>query len=388
MSLLEKFQWERGDGATLKPDDVLYRFDGPIIFTATIGISKMLLCKIDEYDDLDVFLSAHTNQETVKALAANELSVRGALGNSHCYLILADAEGGLQHFCGTQIPKIPSEYLPQFGVGLRPTSEWVADNVEQLGSFFAVRFSGDALGVQYLPFHEFKKLVDNFYHASRKIFAPEIIQGLKSSLFDFQIKQPTFGSLILTLDQPLLRTHRLKRRADLKEVNLEMLRAKFFDERDAFLADANEVVGYANDRDLSDEEIAKFFRLIENLSELLPDVENSDYLVEFSSATSDKVNHIAIHSEAASRLKDARKRSLKTDVPFSGAIIIINDSSRTFVIRAETMRQITCHIDQQIYSQLKKDERFRNGARVRVKGRFNPRPKRDELHLSEPPSFL
>lgn len=45
-------------GGPVTPCDVLYEVDGPTIFTAQVGLSKLLFFKHDETEDADIFVAA------------------------------------------------------------------------------------------------------------------------------------------------------------------------------------------------------------------------------------------------------------------------------------------------------------------------------------------
>jgi hypothetical protein len=61
------------------PRVVLFSYDGPLVFTAQVGLTNFLFFKIGEASNSDVYLIAPTSDATIDALKNQSLSIRGAL---------------------------------------------------------------------------------------------------------------------------------------------------------------------------------------------------------------------------------------------------------------------------------------------------------------------
>ena len=63
----------------LVPSEVIYFYDGPILFTMKMGFLDVLVYKVDENDELDLFLLKLISGEEISRLRQGRLSLRGAL---------------------------------------------------------------------------------------------------------------------------------------------------------------------------------------------------------------------------------------------------------------------------------------------------------------------
>lgn len=372
---------------SVKPSETLYSFDGPLLFTANMGFSNLLFSKFDEIEDRDLFLAVPTDDKIVDALRRGLLSVRGALGYDICFMVETDTNGRVHRYWQTHIDHLDQEMLPEYGIGLDPSVSWVVDTVEQVDSFFSIRFSGDGLTRDKIAFRTFMTLMESVYEAARGVLAPTGLEKARSTVFDFNIKEPVFGSLIITIDEPsvdLIRVNKYLDRKDLTEADLyrgfELSRDRLFDG----LTDLVD----ADPTQLDAQQSAARYGLIKKLVDLLPDEDTSFSKVEFNSFSASGVKHIEIEREKASALRDEHRQATLTIQEFRGVITIINDKSATFVVKADFGREVTCHLSRLLFERLQEDGRFRSKSVISVYGELNTRQRRDELFVKRMPEIV
>jgi len=369
------------------PMKVLYHFDGPMLFTATMGFSNMLFFKFDEIEGNDLFLATVTDEKIVDALERGALSVRGALGFEDCFVVETTVEGQIQKYWPTSISQLDEEMLPEFGVGLDPSASWVVDAIEQLDSYFSVRFSGDGLSRDTIAFRTFMTLMDSVYEAARGVLAPTGLEKARSSVFDFNIKEPVFGSLIVTIDEPSANLEKVKKYMNRKDVTNDDLMRGFEQSRDS-LFDGLAGLAEADPAHLDVQQNAARYALIKKLVELLPNEDSSFTKVEFNSFSSAGVRHVQIEKEKATALREEHVQASQSTEEFLGTITIINDKSATFVVMAEFGREVTCRLSRSLFETLQEDERFGTKALVRIYGSYSRRPRRDEISVHRMPEII
>jgi len=101
----------------LRPDEVLYSFDGPAIFTCRIGFDTYLFYKADEHKNGDYYVAASISPEELAALKAGELSVRGALAQQKCWLMDVDLDFEVRRYEQRHLDTA-GRLLPRHGVAL------------------------------------------------------------------------------------------------------------------------------------------------------------------------------------------------------------------------------------------------------------------------------
>ena len=47
----------------IQPDQILYEYDGPLIFTATLGVTELLFFKAEENDKSDIFIGTEQTKQ-------------------------------------------------------------------------------------------------------------------------------------------------------------------------------------------------------------------------------------------------------------------------------------------------------------------------------------
>lgn len=369
------------------PLEVFYQFDGPILFSSILGLSQMLFFKYDEFEEHDLFLAVPADQKTLVSLQSGKLSVRGALGYHECFVVRMDVAGQVHAYWETRIDQLDQELLPEFGVGLDPTASWVVDTVEQIDSFLSVRFSGEGLSRETIAFRTFMKLMDSVYEAARGVLAPTGLEKARSSVFDFNIKEPVFGSLIVTIDEPSADLKKVKKFMKRTDITGDDLMRGFEQSRDNLFDGLTELIE-ADPVQLNAQQNAARYALIKKLVELLPDDDSSFSKVEFNTSTASGMRHVEIEKEKAASLREEHTQASHTVEEFLGTITIINDKSSTFVVKAEFGREVTCFLSRALFEDLQEDERFGTKALLRLYGNYSRRPRRDELFVKRAPVIV
>lgn len=370
------------------PERVLYEFDEPLIFTATLGLSELLFLKVSEIEGRNLYLATSVYSHVLEALDSGVLSLRGAMQSGPCFMVEMANVNDAAKYWECKPDDIPDELLPKRSVGLVPGVEWVADTYEQIDAFFSVRFSGDGLARDTMPFQTFKKLVDGVYDAARKMFAPQGLEKAKSSTFDFRIHEPAFGSLIITIDKPLLNPANVRRHLRNSNLDMQSVQQGFAYKKDQFLREISVVAGLAQEAELSTADADQHIGVLGKVVSLLPGEGTEFSKVEFTGNFDGERHSVVIEEDTADRLRRAHEVGSGTRRSIEGEITITNANSHTFVVKHPAGRQITCHIAAEEFDELLKDERFRSQTRVKVTGRFYRRSQRDYMVLDVLPEFL
>ena len=107
-------------GDVITPTKVIYDYDGPAIFVATVGLSDFLFYKAAEDNSVDLFIASETNDFIINAMLAGQLSVLGALREGKTYLFrfanglqIADVQKvDFSHINNKLLPKDQPQYIP------------------------------------------------------------------------------------------------------------------------------------------------------------------------------------------------------------------------------------------------------------------------------------
>lgn len=374
--------------APVTPEKVMYEFDGPLVFTAKLGLSMYLFSKYDEEEELDYFIAVPTSKNVIDALDAGNLSLRGALGEGDCFLVEIAEDFKISRYWEVTLGQFPEKTLPKKGVGLNRHSSFVVDSLDQLDAFFSVRFSGEAIARETMSFQTFKKLIDRFYDAARDMLAPSGLSKAKSQVFDFEMRQPRFGSLIISIEQPNVNLEKIRRHLDRPALMRTEIEQGFEQKRDEFFGNLDGLVVASKNGLLNNNDALKYQSFMAELVDLLPDDSSVFSAVEFNSKFNGRTQYVKISMEAGKNIKSAYESSRVVRKTLVGEIDIVNGRSKTFVIKPHGVRQVTCRIAKVLFEEINADQRFRQGSVVQVSGDFQQRTNRDELIVTSIPEFL
>lgn len=372
----------------IEPDRVLYEFDEPLVFTAIMGLQDSIFAKVDEYDQHDLYISSPTTPRVIEALLAGNLSLLGAVSRGDCILVETDRGGNVIQYWSTTIDNVPPSILPQAGVGLHEEAAFVVDTIEQLDAYFSVRFTGTQLSHEAISFGLFKGLVNDFYEASRKILAPELLARSKSSTFDFPLFAPAFGSLVLSVGAPRLSSRNLKRINGGVDADIDGIRGQFEENKSIFFSELSSIVEKAHEGELTESFAEEHFELLDQLNDLIPTDASNISTAEFNTSVDGKLFFTRVDSVAGERMRKAHTLVEKRPRKITGRIFLINSDGLKFSIRTTSGRRVTCVLGSEKFEELNAMDEFRDNAKVRVVGDFRKRVQRDLMSLDELPEFL
>jgi len=105
------------------PDDVLYDFDGPRIFTFRQGTLKQFLAYLcDEIPSRFRHIVARTNSRTIANLKNDALPVRDALAQPRVWVVDINGQGEVLSVWKVAALTLPHDVLPAHGAFLHPTA--------------------------------------------------------------------------------------------------------------------------------------------------------------------------------------------------------------------------------------------------------------------------
>jgi hypothetical protein len=371
-----KTEWTAGP---IVPRDILYYLDGPAIFTAQLGLVLFLFYKVDELSDSNIFLVVDTNDEIVDSIRGLSLSLRGALSHKDCWIVEATRRLHVKRFWSVARSQIPADYLPERALGLAPTSAPLPDTLEQVRAFFSMTFRGEELREDAILFGRFKYLVDSAYDSIRKIFPAPIIEDRSIARnIDFPLFQPQLGSLVIAIQSPLIDEESINKKISYA-ISPEELNAAFELNRTEFFDNVESIVKNASKGKIDREFAIGNIYTLEQINNILPTSENYLDQVEFRG-----VGTITIDDRIGDRIRNAYRIAEAADRSVTGAIVEVNAESNTFVIKDHSQRQITCIVGWEAFEHYK----FSLGMRVRLRGRYIRRRRRDLLHVRGEPNVF
>lgn len=143
----------------LVPEDVLYEFDGPRIFTHKSTIGLLLAYLSDEGSNTQRFVLAPTSRKILDSLKKGIISVRVALSQSWVWVADVDFEGRTQTLWLSDIADLPADALPAENTMLLPN----------LQPAFSIRMIGNNFHEGTVPASVMRQAVDGPMTALRRI---------------------------------------------------------------------------------------------------------------------------------------------------------------------------------------------------------------------------
>lgn len=372
----------------LEPDRVLFQFDEPLMFTCKIGLSNYILLKVDEAEGTNRYIACFAREPALTAFLGNSLSVWGMMDEHFFGIIDATADRTISRYWNIPFSEITDEYLPERGVGIEPSQEWVPDTLEQSGAFFSVRFSGQNLTRDRMPLRLFKKLTTEFYDAVRKQLTPVWLEGRNSGVFEYGLSEPAFGSLILTIDEPKLNLQGLQKKLNDRDVDLAAVREAFIQRNRELFETLERLNAIAEAGAIGDQDADQNLEILDSLLDLFPGEGVIFETVEFSARLAGRMHYVSIGGEAGQRLRVAYERAAGRERTIVGNVGIINANSKTFVLNRDNGRQATCQMSADLFEGILADRGFSSNARVRVTGEYTQRDRRDLMQVDRLPEVL
>lgn len=372
----------------LAPEDVLYEFDGPAIFTAHVGLDQLLFYKSDEHERGDYYIAAAVSGEEVSALKSGSLSVRGALSHRRCWLLDVDFDLGVRRFQETQTEKL-NGVLPMSGVPLYGSLRSAADSILQAKSPLAFKFFGHELKEGRIPFSIFNGLIGSVYDVVRRsLVPPSLSLGRDSDLIDFPIHQPLLASLLIAIDHPSIDIGLLKRRDRTKNLNPEALIAETEAEGAKFVEQVERTVDVAITGKITKTFARDNFFLLENINAIIPSERGDVSKLQLSSSLAGQEVFVELDRDVGERIRFVYKAVRDKPVTITGTIVGLVRRSRTFILRNRFGRELTCYLVPYIYDDLLDRGELVIGRRLIVEGSVKKRPKRDLVRVEGYPTLL
>lgn len=372
----------------LVPDEILYEFAGPAIFTKCIGLEDFLFYKSDEYSEGDYFIASSVTQEEIDALKCGRLSIRGALNKSKCYMFDVGIDLNVRRFERKPFSEL-SSLVPSSGVPLYANFNSAPDSVAQSISPLTFKFFGDELQDGLMPLDIFKNLVNDVYDVVRRSFIPPSLSlGKAAELLAFPMRQPVLGSLVIAIENPTIDVGRMRRRLNTKTLDPNLVLAEAEAEGARFVENVERAVEKAMSGRVTKTFARDNFSLLDNINEIVPSESSDISKLQISSSLGGRDIFVEMDREVGDRLRNAYKDVRDRPVDISGTIVGMMEKSRSIVLRNRFGRQITCYFASPVYDDLLARGEFVIGRRLLVSGAFQKRDHRDLMKVDGAPTLL
>ena len=372
----------------LYPEEVLYFFDGPILFTMRMGVFRLLVYKVDEADDNDLFLVKQLQQNEVDLLKSDRLSLRGALQAPIYWLVQTNKDLTAGRTWSVTVDNLPGQYLPEPGYGLRAGYRKLPDTVLQSEAFFSVRFTGASFGRGKISFALFKQLTDRFYAASTKLLKPVVIAGLRSSeAFNLTMSEPQFASLLVAINEPEIDASFVNARNERRGILTTFdYRQEVLSRRKGFFDVFGEVTSDSNRGRSIIQAVTRYYSTIEALDGLFPGQDDVVKTTEFYANGEMAGQKVFLDAKAGGAIKEALQDARHHPRDVSGRIDIVNEKSGTFVVEdAISRKQVTCYYRRDWFDEKVSTAELRTGRSIHVFGILTTRPYRDIMDIKRAP---
>jgi hypothetical protein len=366
------------------PQDVLYSFDGPIVFVAPVGLSRTLFVKFQESDETSFFHASPINEDNLAALKSGELSLRGALSSDQIFIVEFSHDLRVLRFWQDEMRLLGERLLPTRRVGLVPRAKLVWDSLIEARALLALTFQGASLGRSHMPLGMLTALVNKTHEAARRILLPPDLVGMKSATIDFHVAPPKFSSLVLALQNPVFRTKVIQKRLH-REDATEQLASDIQTNGSEFVENIAELSESANSGEISLAIAQERFSSLEQIKSIVPTERNKLTELAITSNTDDKRSLVVVSHETGDKIIRARKLIEARPVTDHGRIIQTNDKRFTVVYQSVRGNEVTFAMDQKAFFVMEAEGRLKLGNRIRAVGYLERRARRDSLSLTETP---
>jgi hypothetical protein len=366
------------------PQDILYAFDGPIVFVAPIGLSNTLFVKFQEQDETSLFHASPIDVEHLAALKTGELSLRGALTSDQIYIVELTHDMRVVRFWQDEMSELGESLLPTRRVGIVPKAKLIWDSLVEARALLALTFQGLSLGRSHMPLGMLTALVNKTHEAARRILLPPDLLGLKSASIDFHVAPPKFSSLVLALQNPVFRTKVIQKRLKSEDAP-EQLASEIQTNGSEFVDNIAELSDSANKGEISLSIAQERFASLEQIKSIVPTERNKLTELAITANTDEKRTLVVVSHETGDKIIRARKLIEARPVTDHGRIIQINDKRLTVVYQSVRGNEVTFTMEQEPFSAMEAEGRLKLGHRIRAVGYLERRARRDSLTLTEPP---
>lgn len=372
----------------MTPCDVLYEVDGPTIFTAQVGLSKLLFFKHDETEDADIFVAAAVSDADLSALRQGHVSVRGALSYRDAWLVKVDHDYVVESFQAHDLASI-EPYLPPRGIGLAPAFGTVPDTLEQAEAFLSFKFVGQSMTEESMPLSVFKELVDNISSLVRHTLLPTALQkGRNNRFFDVTIGQPKFASLLVSIKGFEFDSEGMREFKKTKHLVPEQLRQEAEELGGDLWRSISETSELAHKGDLELEDARLHSAFLDHIANIVPSSDNDLERLEISYRGTSRPQVITIDQASGDRLIQAGQLEGIQRKSLRGVVVEINGDARTFIIKNEFDRQTTVAPKWRVFEELERNNHLRRGVVMEITGPHWQRKRRDYMITDVYPQIL
>ena len=373
--------------ASIEPVEVLYDFDGPVLFVAAYGFSSLLCYKIEEVGTSSQYILSPTNPDALAQLKAGKLALRSAIVQPWMWAVEVDADYCVVHSWLLKPALVPNEILPEPNLGIYHEHGLIKERVSPVAPpFLSVHFKGGQTRAGTLPFGVFKNLLDEVYEATWSIFAPalheaapDVTDRTMRKAFNVPVYEPQFSSLFIAIERPSLDFTNVRNQP---VVDVKRAQQNIDDANRNFLDSVEVVTAAAGKGRLTKKITNAHLEAIEAMSSLVPG-ENSVFdSIEIQGILSKgKSYSSSIDAATGQRIKDAFEASKHRSRTIKGRIVETSARSFSFIVRTGTFREVTCRaLSHPVREALVE---LRNGMKVSVTGDFRKRKRRDVITIEE-----
>lgn len=377
--------WDLGQ---IVPDEVLYYLNGPAIFTCRIGLETYLFFKSDEFDEGDYYIASSVTATEVQALKRGRLSVYGALRHDTIWFFQTDFDLNVVRF-EKRSETQASLYLPKAGVPLLGSHPTAADSLAQVESLFAFKFFGKELSEEGLPLTTLKSLVDRVHDVVRGALTPIALSGGRDRNFiDYSVRPLEFASLLIAIDHPELDVERVRAQRRTRDIAPEEILQQAFERGREFAEQIERTVELASVGDLPRNYTPDNMVFIQSIIDIMPSSDGDVSKLQFSSSSGGGEVFVEVDAAAGDRIRSSYAMIAGVEVYVTGLIDGIIGSSKTFRLKMDSGREVTCELGWNQFDDLIEQDRLRLGVRVGVHGRYIERQRRDWMKVEGPLTFF
>jgi hypothetical protein len=373
----------------IEPLDTLYEWDGPVIFTAEIGLYTHLFFKKDELEAGECFIGCMVDEPELHALKDGRLSVRGIFISKTGWLLQLDFNLDVLAFQELSIDDLAA-LLPPRGVGLFAGAGLVPDSLDQAESLMAFKFYSQAMSNKAMPLSVFRELVDGVANFVRSTLTPTSLlgSGRDHRFFDVEIGEPEFASLLIPIRAATLDETGLREFWRTQDLSPQELRRES-EERGQVLWDSlvrtSEI---AQKGALDSDEISENHALLRDLAALVPSEDNEIERLEVSYRRKERTEIVILDKKAGDRLLKAQEAIEDSVITINGAITEINGDSKTFRIKDIGEYLTTCSPTTAVFDHMDKNGLLQRGQKLAVTGRYSRRKRLGFMTVNEYPKPL
>lgn len=358
--------------------EVLAKYDEPILFTSRVGFEDYIFLNVIDLEDGFIFIASSITEEAISLLKSNKLSILGALRSGDFIVVECTSDYIVRRYWPTNINRFNQLLLPDPGAALSLEVDGVADTIDQAKSYFSIRLSGGTLDRESMAFHQFKKMVDNAYVVARKLLAPAEVKSSKSQVYDFQITEPEFGSLIINIERPQLpRQEIVSNYFKGDAVSQDKLGEVFWETKGKTLNNLQELKNALDLGELDDAAVSNYALLIRDMSSIFPDRRDAFSDIEFSGEVDGSWRTMKFDGDDTAKLKEAHRKFFEKPQFVTGVISIINEGTLNVVIKVLGTNEVRCNFSAEDFAEMKAMEHFQTGNMLRAHGIIFSRSRRD-----------